>query len=178
VQVVWAYDEFYSLLMIEDKQLDSDGDGTLSEAELQSLAGNDVAWDQGFPGDLELRNAGGDLIELGRPLEHKVTYENGRIITTHIRPLTQHQRPDHSIGFSAKVFDPTYFVAYDLRLDIQVEPEQNCEFHIIRADIQKAMQQVDQMLFGPNAVELADGDYPQVGELFADKVVLTCASSS
>ena len=80
VRMVWAYDEFYSLLMVEENQLDSDGDGTLSAAELQALAGNDVAWDQGFPGDLELRSAGGDLIELGRPLEHNVTYENGRII--------------------------------------------------------------------------------------------------
>ena len=178
VRVVWVYDAFYSLLLIEEKGLDPDGDGVLTEAELLTLSGFDLVWEPDFPGDMELRSAGGDIVELGRPMSGTAAYENGRIITTHIRPLIHRERPDHSDGISAKVFDPTYFVAYDLRLETRIETEQTCKVNIVKIDIKKVGLQVDQEYFGSDADEFADGEYPEVGELFADKVVLTCAPSS
>ena len=176
--MVWVYDAFYSLLLIEEKGLDPDGNGALTGAELQTLSGFDLVWEPDFPGDIELRSAGGDIVELGRPIEGTTAYENGRIVTTHIRPLIHRKRPDHSYGISAKVFDPTYFVAYDLRLETRIEAEQTCKINIVRIDIQKVRQQVEQEYLGPDAIEDAGGEYPQVGKLFADKAVLTCASSS
>ncbi len=177
VRVIWVYDELYSLLLVEDRGLDPDGDDALTDAEKQALAGTDVAWDQGFPGDLELRDGAGALILLAGPLEHMADYRDGRIITTHIRPLKQRFRPDEN-GITAKVFDPTYFVAYDLRLEPKIEGDENCSVQIHRVDIEAAMEKVDRKYFGPDAEEFDDDDFPEVGELFADTMVLTCAAFS
>ena len=177
VRVVWVYDELYSLLLVEDRDLDADGDGNLTEAEKQALAGTDVAWDQGFPGDLELHFANGAPVLLAGPQEHMADYKDGRIVTSHIRPLKNRFRPDAN-GITAKIFDLTYFVAYDLRLSPKIEGEQNCKIHINRVDIKAAMEKVDKEYFGPGAKKFDDDDYPEVGELFADTMVLTCAPSS
>ncbi len=177
VRVIWVYDELYSLLLVADRGLDPDGDDVLTQAEKQALAGTDVAWDQGFPGDVELRNSAGELILLAGPLEHTADYKDGRIITTHIRPLKKRFRPAET-GITAKIFDVTYFVAYDLRLDLKIKGEQNCNVQIQRVDIEAAMEKVDKKYFGPDAPEFDDDDFPEVGELFADSMVLTCAPSS
>ena len=39
VRIDWAYDDFYSLLMIEENGLDADGDGTPEQARLDAFAG-------------------------------------------------------------------------------------------------------------------------------------------
>ena len=175
VRVVWVYDELYSLLMVEDRGMDQDGDGALTRDEKRAMAGTDVAWDEGFPGDIELRLPTGEIIALAGPQKHMVDYKDGRVITTHIRPLKKRFRPSAK-GITAKVFDPTYFVAYDMRIDPKIEGGKGCKFKINRADIRAAMAKVDKDYFGPGAKEYAEDDYPEVGELFADTVTLTCAS--
>jgi len=174
VRVIWVYDEFYSLLMIEDRGMDADGDGILTNAEKRALAGTDVAWQDGFPGDIEVRLPTGEIIELAGPYEHMADYKDGRVITTHIRPLKTRFRPDET-GIIAKVFDPTYFVAYDMQLDPKIEGDTGCGFQIDRTDIRAAMAKVDKEYFGSGAKEYAPDDYPEVGELFADTVILSCA---
>ena len=52
MRVTWAYDEFYSLLVLEDMRLDQDADGVLTEAEEQFLSGFDAQWVEGYNGDL------------------------------------------------------------------------------------------------------------------------------
>ena len=52
VRVTWVYDEFYSLLVLEDMKLDQDADGVLTDAEEQVLAGFDAQWVEGYNGDL------------------------------------------------------------------------------------------------------------------------------
>ncbi|HBQ36383.1 MAG TPA: DUF1007 domain-containing protein [Rhodobacteraceae bacterium] len=177
VRVIWVYDELYSLLLVEDRGLDQDGDDKLTEAEKQALAGTDVDWDQGFPGDLELSDAAGEPILLASPVKHMADYKDGRIITSHIRPLKNRFRPGAN-GINAKIFDPTYFVAYDLRLSPKIEGDAGCKVEINRVDIRAAMEKVDKEYFGPGAKEFSADDYPEVGELFADTMVLTCAPSS
>ena len=86
VRVFWAYDEFYSLLLVEDNGLDADGDGVPEQAALDAYAGKDVDWAAGFPGDLYLKNAGADVALTG-PVEHGMRFEDGRVISWHIRPL-------------------------------------------------------------------------------------------
>lgn len=52
VQVTWAYDELYSLLLTEDLGVDSDYDGVLTAADTALLTGFDMQWIEGFNGDL------------------------------------------------------------------------------------------------------------------------------
>ena len=61
VRIDWAYDDFYSLLMIEENGLDADGDGTPEQARLDAFAGQDVDWEAGFPGHFTLDAAGTPL---------------------------------------------------------------------------------------------------------------------
>ena len=66
VEVLWSYDELYSLLILEDMSLDPDYDGVLTEAELAQLQGFDMQWMEGYAGDLYLTVAG-QPVPLGPP---------------------------------------------------------------------------------------------------------------
>ena len=82
VRVEWAYDEFYSLMLLEEMRLDNDMDGVLTEAEEGHLAGFDAEWVEGYNGDLVMR-LGGEQLELSGPMEPTATTEQGRIVSTH-----------------------------------------------------------------------------------------------
>ena len=69
VRVTWAYDEFYSLLVLEDMRLDQDADGILSDGEKQVLSGFDAEWVEGYNGDLAIFSDGSP-VKLSGPLEH------------------------------------------------------------------------------------------------------------
>ncbi|SPF78572.1 hypothetical protein ALP8811_02500 [Aliiroseovarius pelagivivens] len=173
VRVFWAYDEFYSLLLVEDNGLDADGDGTPEQAALDAYAGQDVDWAAGFPGDLYLQDKGSDVALLG-PVEHGMRYEDGRVISWHIRPLETRV----SVGAEpllVQIYDPTFFVAYDVRLPVTVKGPEGCTVEHIPADLNAAYDKVESLLYGPDSVEYSDDSYPEVGDLFADQLLLTCS---
>ncbi|SMR84070.1 ABC-type uncharacterized transport system, substrate-binding protein [Aliiroseovarius halocynthiae] len=173
VRVFWAYDEFYSMLLIEDNGLDTDGDGTPEQAALDAYAGKDVDWDAGFPGDLYLQNEGAD-VGLSGPVEHGMRYEEGRVVSWHIRPLKTRLKVG-SEPVLAQIYDPTFFVAYDLHLPVTVEGAEACAVEQIPADLGAAYDKVESLLYGPDSAEYSEDSYPEVGHLFADKMLLTCS---
>lgn len=173
VQVLWAYDEFFSLLLIEDRGLDPDGDGVLTEAEKTALAGTDVDWDAGFPGDLHLTFAG-NPVALGPAMEHRADYAQGRVATSHIRPLLTRIDLDGAGPLAAKVYDPTFFVAYDVTQPVTAS-RADCQIVHTPADLAAAQVLVAEMM---SEQDYADDDYPEVGEAYADTFVLTCAAPS
>lgn len=173
VRVFWAYDEFYSLLLVEDNGLDADGDGIPEQAALDAYAGQDVDWAAGFPGDLYLQNQGAD-VALARPVEHGMRYEEGRVVSWHIRPLETRL----SVGSEpllVQIYDPTFFVAYDVRLPVTVEGREGCGIEHVPADLNAAYDKVESLLYGPDSVEYSEDSYPEVGDLFADQLLLTCS---
>lgn len=173
VRVFWAYDEFYSLLLVEDNGLDADGDGVPEQAALDAYAGKDVDWAAGFPGDLYLQNAGAD-VALSGPVEHGMRYEDGRVISWHIRPLETRL----SVGVDpllVQIYDPTFFVAYDVVLPVTVQGRDSCSVAQVPADLNAAYDKVESLLYGPDSVEYSEDSYPEVGDLFADQLLLTCS---
>ena len=86
LRITWAYDEFYSLLVTEDRGLDPDYDGVLTEAEVASLNGFDMRWIEGFNGDTVLLD-GSEEVALSGPQEVATTFSEGRIITSHLRAV-------------------------------------------------------------------------------------------
>jgi ABC-type uncharacterized transport system substrate-binding protein len=173
VQVIWVYDEFYSLLMIEDGGYDADGDGALTDAEKAALAGNDVDWKAGFPGDLTL-TFGDETIALAGAVEHRAEYEDGRVVTSHVRPLETRIDIDGAGPLVAKVFDPTFFVAYDVTKGVTTA-RAGCSVAHSPADLDAANELVANMM---SEQDYADDDYPEVGEVYADSFSLTCAAPS
>ncbi|WP_137702176.1 DUF1007 family protein [Marimonas lutisalis] len=169
IEVAWQYDEFYSLLVLEDMELDGDYDGKLTEAELARLSGFDMHWIDGFEGDLYLAQEGA-AVALGAPEPRGTAFEDGKITTRHFRPLAQ----PVAGAVAVKAYDPTFYTAYDLGLGVDV-PE-GCRVAIRPADIGAAQK----ALLAELAEIPEDGTvpFPEVGAQFADTVEVTCAAPS
>lgn len=169
VEITWAYDEFYSLLVFEDRGLDSDYDGALTSEELAQLKGFDMAWTEGFQGDTYLTRDGEALV-LGAP-EHLATeVADGRITTRHRRALVQPQPAD---GVVIKAFDPGYYTAYTMTGGLEVSG--GCQASVTPPDLDAAYTKVEELLYAMPAAQ-AEEAYPEVGEAFADTVRLSCGA--
>ncbi|NVK12571.1 MAG: DUF1007 family protein [Rhodobacteraceae bacterium] len=169
VEITWAYDEFYSLLIFEDRELDSDFDGSLTAEELAQLQGFDLAWSEGFQGDTYL-TLGGAALGLGAPVHLSTEVKDGRITTRHRRVLTQPQAAD---GVVIKAYDPTYYTAYTVNQGLQVSG--GCQGSITPPDLDQAYTMVEELLYAMPA-DQAEEAYPEVGEAFADTVRLSCGA--
>lgn len=178
VRVDWSYDAFYSLMQIEERGLDADGDGNPEQAALDAYAGQDVDWEGGFPGDLTIV-WNGEAQALAGPEDHGARFEDGRLITSHIRPLETPLEVDGAT-VTASVYDPTYFVAYDVPSPPVVEGRTDCAVTRIEADRKAAEAEYGAQLAAIDATEnpFEEVDLPDIGVLFADHFVLECPASS
>ncbi len=168
VEVRWAYDELYTMLTFEDLRLDSDYDGELTAEELQFLDGFDLNWIEGFEGDLYL-TAGEVSVRLGAPEGRGVKVHNGQIVTTHFRPLAE---PVTAEGLVLRAYDPTFYTAYDLSGGVTVTG--GCAAQVTPANLDRAYSLVEELLYATPADQVEDA-FPEVGEAFADTVVIRCA---
>ncbi|MGB0960273.1 MAG: DUF1007 family protein [Halocynthiibacter sp.] len=171
IEITWAYDEYYSLLILEERGLDKDGDGKLTPKEEKALGGFDANWDPDFKGDTYLYD-GQKKLPLSRPKDARAVLKNGRIISTHRRSLAAPITPKDNI--SAKAFDPSYYVAYTISRGVKAKAK-GCRAKLLQADLNAAYSLVEEMLYGPEAQSYTDDDYPAVGEAFSDTVILSCA---
>lgn len=166
VEVTWTYDEFYSLLIFEDKELDPDYDGELTEAELAELQRFDMNWIEGFEGDLYVTH-GGDPVALGAPEPLETTVENGMIVTRHRRTVSAPAE-----GVAIRAYDPTYYTAYELG---EVTATGGCTAEVDPVDRSAALEDVAAIIRDMND-ELVEVEFPEVGEKFADTIRIACAS--
>ncbi|MBE1294942.1 DUF1007 family protein [Phycobacter azelaicus] len=169
VEVTWAYDDFYSLLVFEDLGLDNDMDGLLNTAELGLLKGFDLNWVVGFEGDIYLRR-GDTPISLLPPEHISTEVVDGRIITRHRRPLAG---PVSADGVVIKAYDPTYYTAYTVNQGVTAGG--GCDVDITPPDLDRAYTLVEELLYAMPA-DQAEEAYPEVGAAFADTVHVICGS--
>lgn len=169
VEVTWAYDDFYSLLIFEDLLLDSDFDGALTPQELERLKGFDMNWSEGFEGDLYL-TAGARALALGDPVHLSTEVERGIITTRHRRELIG-ETPVAAGGVTVKPYDPTYYTAYDLSRGVEVTGP--CTASVTPPDLDRAYTLVEELLYAM-PTEQAEDAYPEVGAAFAATVSLAC----
>ncbi|MCZ0962458.1 DUF1007 family protein [Paracoccus benzoatiresistens] len=174
VRVIWTYDEFYSLMMMEDFRLDGDGDGTPDPDRLRAFAGKDVDWAAGFPGHIVLEQQGRALA-LEPPQAHAASYANGRITTSHVRPLSRPVGVTSTRSLLLRIYDPEYFVAYDTPRQPTVQGRSDC--HIARRlpdttgqdELLAALQALDIGSDSLTIMSMAD-----VGITFADRFEVSC----
>lgn len=169
VEITWAYDEFYSLLIFEDRALDSDYDGALTAEELAKLQGFDMAWVEGFQGDTYL-TLEGEALALGAPEHLSTEVSEGRITTRHRRALVQPKAAD---GVVIKAYDPTYYTAYTVNRGLEVTG--GCQGSITPPNLDQAYTMVEELLYAM-PTEQAEESYPKVGESFADTLRLSCGA--
>lgn len=172
VKVVWAYDEFYSLLVTEDYGLDPDFDGVLTAEENAKITGFDMQWVQGFNGDLEIFE-GDRLLNLSGPQDYAARYEDGRIITTHLRAVSADQTPGTDLLI--KPYDATYYTAYDVTRGVDVEGTSACRTRVQMPDITAGLQALREELSALDPdIDPIDAGMPNIGEQLASKVYVTC----
>ncbi|MDK8873239.1 DUF1007 family protein [Paracoccus sp. SSJ] len=177
VSVVWAFDDFSSMLMVEDMEMDKDGDGVLTDDEIARLTAMFSDWPEDFAGDLYLTRDG-KPVALSGPLEVAVRYQQGRIVVTHIRALLDRIRPEDE-RIEVQVYDPTYYTFYDLVGTLEIRGRDDCRVQIEKADIAAAQRKYGDELAKLTNDEIMDqGKYPDVGGDFADDMRLECARPS
>lgn len=175
LRITWAYDEFYSLLVTEDRGLDPDYDGVLTEAEVASLNGFDMRWVEGFNGDTVLLN-GGEEIALSGPQKVATTFSEGRIITSHLRAV-EGDAPDAN-GLVIKPYDPTYYTAYEVTQKVTVQGDDACRARVKMPEMNANLRELQQDLTALDAnTDPNDVGLPEIGEALANEVVVTCDAS-
>ncbi|WP_108482662.1 DUF1007 family protein [Oceaniglobus ichthyenteri] len=171
VRVIWVYDEFYSLVLVEENGFDQDGDMRLTEQEGAALAGFDQRPEEGFTGTTTLY-LGDRLLDLSEPFQPRVTMEAGRIISTHLR-LLETPLDIGEVPVFLRTFDPTYYAAFDLSLKPRIEGGAACTVAVVPPDTDAAQNTVESLMAKPDAGYDED-NYPEVGEIFATTLRLTC----
>lgn len=174
LRVTWIYDDFYSLLMIEDRGLDPDGDGLLTEAERADLQGFDMGWDADFLGDTHVL-ADGQAVTLGRPQDWTADYREGRIVSTHLRALDPAVAPA-AAPLVVQVYDPGYYSAYYITAQpVLTGAPAGCAAQVFEPDRDAAdaiLQSALAELAGSDSLEM---EFPAVGAAYAEEARITCA---
>ncbi|NHQ75968.1 DUF1007 family protein [Roseovarius gahaiensis] len=169
VEVTWSYDEFFSLLVLEDRGLDPDADMVLTEAERAALLGFDLAdWPDGFEGALFLFE-GGQTVTLDPPKATYADLQEGRVVTRHTRRFA----PVAADGLVGRPYDPAYYAA--LTLDEVSGLSDACAVAVERPDTAAADAIVAKL---GNSADEGFFDEVQVGIHYADTFEVTCAASS
>ncbi|NCO85806.1 MAG: DUF1007 family protein [Rhodobacterales bacterium] len=172
VRLTWTYDDFFSLLLTEDLGLDPDGDMVLRADEVAVLQGAVLDWPADFGGDLEVTQGGAPLA-LGAARDKVAVLVEGRVRESHFRPLAAPVTATAPVN--VQVFDPFYYVAYEVVAPITVEGRADCATQLRKADLNSAYALVDELLYGRPAGDVGpDEAFPEVGAAFADTVTVTC----
>ena len=176
VRVVWVYDDFYSLVMLQDRGVDPDGDARLTPEEEAKLSGFDMDWDADFQGDLYVLDKGTDPVVLGRPHDWSARVEQGRIVSTHLRDITTPVAVTDA-ALVLQVYDPTYYTAYTiLGTPLLCGPgAASCAVQVFEPDLSAAQEKLQAMLQEYTADQSTEQDFPAVGANFAEEARVTCA---
>lgn len=168
VEVTWSYDEFFSLLVLEDRGLDPDADMILTQAERAALLGFDLSdWPDGFDGALFLFE-GGQKVILDPPKATYADLQEGRIVTRHTRSFA----PVTADGLVGRPYDPSYYAA--LTLDKVMGVPGTCAVAVERPDTAAADAIVAKL---GNSADEGFFDEVQVGIHYADTFEVKCAAS-
>lgn len=178
LRVVWVYDAFYSMMTLSDLELDSGFSGELTDAEKAALQGFDMQWMDGFDGDIVV-HLDDAVHELEGPAEWTADYVDGRIVTSHLRLLTERVAVSPEAALRIQVYDPTYYTAYTIVGTPQSTGRDDCAARIFTPDWEAADAQLMAVLseLAGEGVD-AEVDFPAVGEMFSEEIRVTCAASS
>lgn len=173
LRISWAYDDFYSLLAIEDRGLDPDGDSRLTAEGQASLTGFDMRWDADYNGDLYVL-VQGTPVAMGRPEEVTAQYEDGIITSTHLRKLAAPVRPSPE-GLVIQIYDSGYYTAYTIASDaVLTGAPTDCTAQVYAPDLSEADEKLQAVLQEYQADQSVEDDFPAVGGNYADEVRITC----
>ena len=180
LRITWVYDEFFSMLMLSDLELDSGFSGTLTPEDHEALQGFDMNWIEGYHGDVFL-SLDGEAMDLTGPLEWTSDLIDDQLVSTHLRAV-EHRADPAGAKISIEVYDPSYYTSYRIVGTPDIRGRSDCRVRIFEPDWDAADAQLQAALdemFGAGMDEFEiEADFPAVGRLFADEARIECAGSS
>lgn len=174
LRIGWTYDELFSLMLVEDGQHDTDGNGAVSEAEMTALDGFDMDWGSDFLGDTYVAQGDSPVALIPGPQDWITGWKDGRLYSAHTRtfetPLEVGTAP-----VSIRIYDPGYYVAYTILPEPKIDGGTGCTAEIFVPDLDAAQSQLLDSLkeYAPGD-DLEDVVFPNVGADFAEEVRLSC----
>ena len=173
VRVAWLYDAFFSMSLFADMGLDPDLDGKLTDTELDSLQGFNLNWPKDFPGHLYIEVAGVDQPMSG-PYDGSIRVQDGRVMSFLSRDLLQPVKIGPA-GLTIQNYDPSYYNEFTIRADPTLKnAAPGCAGHVLEPDLGVADRALQAELMKVPVGGSIEGDYPQVGRLYAQIVEVTC----
>jgi ABC-type uncharacterized transport system substrate-binding protein len=170
IEVTWRYDELYTLILLQDYGLDPDFDLVLTEAEVAETLGFDLNWSAGFEGGLVMEQ-GGQTLEIGAPEPVSLELmEPGQLQTTHRRPIRGAAPGD----FTVQIYDPAFYIAFEMILPSAVRAAPACDTRLVRADLDAAYAVLEAAIEDIGGAVSAEDNFPPVGAYFADRVEVSC----
>jgi ABC-type uncharacterized transport system substrate-binding protein len=176
LRIAWVYDDFFSLLIVQDRGLDPDADGQTTAEEDARLNGFDMDWEPGFPGDTYILGATGQLA-LGPPSDWTATYRDGRLISTHLRRLETPVDPAAE-PLVIQAYDPGYYTAYTIASDPILTGRQGCTAAVFAPDLSEADKQLQAALAEYGAEVDLEMEFPAIGAAYAEEIRVTCENPS
>ncbi|MEO9514501.1 MAG: DUF1007 family protein [Paracoccaceae bacterium] len=172
LQVSSLYDDFETLYILSSYSLSMNAEGGLDEVDRRALVRHRSNWPSDFDGSAHL-SVEGNPISLQWPQDLDARMMDGRLRITFTRELDE---PIRLTGLTAEVsfYESTYFYAFSITEQPEFfGSEGRCDGEVVKYDPTEQDQQMQAMLSKLSREETSG--IANVGALFADKVVVTCA---
>ncbi|RKF16698.1 DUF1007 family protein [Roseovarius spongiae] len=169
LHIVWTYDEFTTLTIFDILELDADGDGVLNKDDLAKVASGETDWPDGYNGDVYLE-ADQRQVGFGKPTNASAEMHGDKIVVRFDLPLNEPL--DLSPGTAVlKFYDPNYYYAYTAT-GLMNPDTGSCHATIVPFEADAAAAALQNQLAALSREETPEQQ--NVGQLFADEIVLTC----
>ncbi|WP_138935486.1 DUF1007 family protein [Roseovarius arcticus] len=171
LSITWLYDEFETLYDLSSRGIEPQPDGTLSNADREAIRAAYSDWPDDFDGSAHL-SIDSDLIEMAWPSDLAVDLVDGRLQLTFLRKL---ETPAILTNKSVEVafYESTYFFAFAITNDPSFVGNETCEAVVVPYTPGEQSDEMKQSLALLNREETPD--IANVGQLFADRIVVNCA---
>lgn len=169
LRITWTYDAFTTLLMFDQLDLDPDGDGALDDADRAAIVAGETDWPPEYDGDVHL-DLGGAPVPMGRPRDGVAWTEDDRISVAFELPLAAPLADPG--GARLRLCDPSYYYSYKV-VALEEDGPGACTPILSPFEPDEAAAAMQRML-----AQLSREETPlqeNVGALFADDVMLSCA---
>jgi ABC-type uncharacterized transport system substrate-binding protein len=173
LNVEWTFDDGYAQVALDG--LDTDGDGTYSQSELDPLTKENIASLKDYNYFVAPR-AGGKPVEIGDVTEYGQIYSGNKLELHFQVPLAAPVDPRKE-EFYYKIYDPDFFIAMDYAQDDPVgivgNLPQGCRLEVKPVIADEQIDSTRQMLStkGTDWTPAADEDF---GAMFAQPAIILC----
>lgn len=171
LRISWTYDEFTTLFLMENFDIDPDGDGVLTDADRAAIIKSETDWPDSFNGDVYLE-VDGTTLPLGRPEDQSASLSKGRITVAFVLALNEPAKLVDRTS-SLRLYDPYYYYSYTVTsADLIPAEGAVCGATVIPFEADAIAAQLQVKLLALSREEVPQQE--NVGRLFSDEVQIRC----